>query len=1018
MPSFNPVTLLCCCKFRRRRGKNSTPSAQNGAFQPIPVLHLPTGEQQQEPEQDHRHSIIGLPDIAWAVPERSDSFETGSTLNQHINDADSDLDRGRPQSTKKSSTAFDAPSHVSVGNSEEEIARRAELKRIMHQRIQDELKSDESDDDIENKPSNTMRHMVSVADLALPNSGPRDAIEFGVRKSSSGNGQSAQLNTDQIDHDTRRDSQASQGAVTGLERASSQSSSGRNGWRADAIASSPSVTRLSTHASATEDVDFTHSQKSFQLSNRAGRLDRILGPDSSFNSRQASSGDGHSALGVWLIAQGLRSRDNSTLFLDEDDEVEPPDYTKLTDNKPCLSKGKEGAHDPEPQDISVNGDLLASHGPIAVNAPNKIEPRPRFSLDAQNDRHEISSLSTELPWGPTVTALLNSFTDRTSSSDPSKSQPSPARSQQNLYKLDPKDLESMELSPFRWRSHTSSQGQETADGQISKPLSMSASQPRSQSYGNIRNIQSLAKGAHDAVSAAQSKSASFNQREAELDAIRRRFSEALARKRPEKKVFTRFREEFSDSLPSSVVHRSFRSRIHLAIPSHLRAKSEGSDYRRNQDTPGPSRGQNYMLVPLGKLKGHEREASDRSKARSNLSIRPHMSLLPTEEYRNSSLERKESATDLWQRAIRLAAETRRSSSFQLSIPNPDQRNPSSNKSRNETDAARNSTSSASDMRREVSQLTPTTDEMSSPNNSKWLIDRWVAQMRPKPSRGDELIGSLKSARLAGPPRSWSRFPSHNREERNTKATTGDRVHPRDFAVKHVTSEGQIRWATDMVISEEKQRARTLPRSFSTKFGELVKSKMSRMILSKGIRHRLSQDNFIRHASSSPARMEYPEMGIRPSESGYTELQALGREISNMKGETQLHAPERELSKPYSSRSLGDRVVALMHEATGQIHLKHDDAIHPTECPMVPLTPSLVRESIAATDVFVTPRSRFSNDTVDEEEKNGVEVESTKDQKTQAVQPESADDSSQNNSSPHIKILIPEEQTSTANKSST
>jgi hypothetical protein len=78
-----------------------------------------------------------------------------------------------------------------------------------------------------------------------------------------------------------------------------------------------------------------------------------------------------------------------------------------------------------------------------------VETYSRSNFNAKNNRYEISSLSGELPWGPTVTALLNSFTDHTSSSDPSKSQPSPMRSPQNLYKLDPKDLDSMELSPFK-----------------------------------------------------------------------------------------------------------------------------------------------------------------------------------------------------------------------------------------------------------------------------------------------------------------------------------------------------------------------------------------------------------------------------------------------------------------------------------------------------------------------------------------------------------------------------------------
>ncbi|KAF4947122.1 hypothetical protein FGADI_10655 [Fusarium gaditjirri] len=1035
MPPFNLSKLLCCCKIRRSRKQNSDSTANDVALQSMPVLASPTEEEHQEPSEKDRQSLIGLPDTAWAIPVRNSSFESGSVIRQHVDGDDSDSDQDRAQATKKSSTAFDTvcnklirtishsnngdhPSHVSVGNSEEEIARRAELKRIMHQRIQDELKSDETNDHLENKPTNSIRCMASVVDVTLPNSGPRDAIEFGVSKSSSRNGHSTQLDSDQADQDTRQDSRISQQGENRPKRTLSQKSESLNGaedWRQDDVHSRSSL-YPKRHVSVSEDGDFTHSQKTFQLSNGTGRLDRILGPDSSFNSRHASSGDGHSALGVWLIAQGLRSRDNSTLFLDEEDELEPTEDTKLTDYNTSSLKRAEGEHVQEPRETPANGNPNTPHKPIIIDIPNTVETYPRPNFNAKNDRYELSSLSGELPWGLTTTALLNSFTDHTSSSDPSKSQPSPMRSQRNLYKLDPKDLDSMELSPFKWQSHTSSQDQENTNDQNSKSVNIGMPQIRSQSYGNIHNVKFPVKVPQDTTSLAQSESASFLQREAELGSIGRRFSEALALKKPEKRVVTRFREEFSESSLPSTVHKSFRSKIQLAIPSHLRAKSDGIDLQHKEGSSGPPKGQNYLLVPVERLGGHEREASDRSKGRSNLSIRPYMSRLPTEEYQKPGLERRESATGLWQRAIRLEAERRHSSSC-LNTTKPSQRSQSSNRSLNEPGAARNSTSSVSDTRREVSQLTPTTDELSSPGNSKWLIKRWVVTMRP---RIGESAGDMKLARLTEPPKSWSRFPSHNREERNKNATDRDRVHPRDFAMKHMASEGQIKWATDAPLDHPKQRARTLPRSFSTKFGELIKSKMGRIIPSKGIRHRASQDHFRRRAALSSACMEYPEMGIRPSESGYTEIQALGREISDMKGESRLQVPERELSKPQSSRSLGDRVVALMHEAIGQRHTKHDEATEVAECPTVPLTPSVVRESIAATDAFVTPRSRFSSDAMDGEAKTDAEVESNKakDQKTQLTVTNIIKDAPPSNSSTSIKDVGSHTRLSTPEKGST
>ncbi|KAL3595168.1 hypothetical protein FPOAC2_09490 [Fusarium poae] len=995
MPSFNSLNIFCCRKWRWDGSGSPQPATQDTtALHPVPALDLPLEEQQQQPEPRRQNTAMGLSDMAWAVPEYRSSFESDSIINQHIDsDSDSfDSDLDLPRSAKPGTafgavrnrfirsishnTSSDQPSRVSVSNSEEEVARRAELRRIMRLRIQDQLESEEAEDESENKPTVSIRRVASSTDSALPISGPRDAIEFGVNNSSSSNEQSARLDQERGNHGTPQDLGSSHGSVGAPERDSPEESdvTGENNDSSEnAVIQKPLPIHPSAHISLTEDLGLSPYQKSFQLSNGSGRLDRILGPENSFSNRQASSGDGQSALGVWLIAQGLRSRDNSTLFFDEEEEEKEAQTRKLnkkaTDNPPVTSMEKSslvrGTHA-----MSEKGDCH-EQGSTFTSSPKKSDPQLQLEPDVPKD-FDNSAFSGELPWGPTVRALLNSFTDDTSSSDPSKSPSSPVRPPNSLYKLDLKDLESMELSPFRWRSRDSPQDQSNLDNQNCRPSHHL--KPHSQAI--IGNVQSEAEIMHNAASAAQSDAASFVQREAELKTIKRRFSEALHQKSTEKTVFTRFREDFSHLDTSSPVKKPSTSNTCLEIPaSHFRAKSEGALYRHGEDHRDVPRAQRPPLIPAEKTKAHEKEASDRSKRRSNMSIRPYMSRLPTEEYRKPGLERQESATDLWQRAIRLEAESRHGSSF-LNTSNHDQRSLSSNISLKRTGAARNSSNSVSDVRRETSQLTPSTDERSSPNNSKWLIERWVSQMRPRSAHPTE---SVTSVGLVDPPRSWSKFPSFNREERNKSITSKDKVQPRDFAVKHVTSEGQIRWATDASSGRDGQCAHTLPRSLSTRFGGLVKSKMSRILPSESLRRRVSQAFITRSMGPSPPHMEYPEMGIRPSDSGYTEIQAMGREINYMKGRAHPQTLETRISKPHSSRSLGDRVVALMHETIGQRHPKYDDPLQSSDIPMVPVTPSLFRQSIAATmtDVFVTPKSRLSNDDESDEEKGEAGGGSTK-----------------------------------------
>ncbi|KAM0413453.1 hypothetical protein ACHAPD_008554 [Fusarium lateritium] len=888
MPSFNLLNIFCCRKSRWDGSGSPEPATQDKtALHPVLALDPPLEEQQEQHETKRQNTAMGLSNMAWAVPEYRSSFESDSITSQHI-DSDSDSlnsDLDLPRSTKPGTafgavrnryirsishnTSSDHPSRVSVSNSEEEVARRAELRWIMRLRIQDQLESDEAEDQSENKPTVSIYRVASSANSALPISRPRDAIEFGVNNSSSSNGQPARLNRERGNHGTPQDFGGSHGCATAPERDPSEEPdmAGRNNDSSEnAVIQRPLPIHPSAHISLT-DVELSPSQKSFLLSNGSGRLDRILGPESSFNNRQASSGDGQSALGVWLIAQGLRSRDNSTLSFDEEEEKEEAQTRKLnkkaTDNTPAVSREKNslvhGTHA-----MSEKGDCH-EQGSTFTSSPKKLDPQCLLEPGTLKDFCDNSAFSGELPWGSTVRALLNSFTDDTSSSDPSKSPSSPVRPPNNLYKLDLKELESMELSPFRCKYILSIGKNQEANGEDrAKPPPHHL---KSHSQAFIGNVQYEAETMHGAASVAQSDSASFVQREAGLKTIKRRFSEALDQKSTEKTVSTCFHEDFSHFDTRSPAKKPPTNNTCLAIPvSHFRAKSEGALYQHGEDHQDVPRAQMSPLVPAEKTKVHEKEASDRSKRRSNMSIRPYMSRLPTEEYRKQNLERQESATDLWQLAIRLEAESR-----------------------------------------------------------------------------------------------------HNK------------VHPRDFAVKHVTSEGQIRWATDTGSGRDGQRAHKLPRSLSTRFGGLVKSKMSRMMPPKGLRHWVSQAFIARSMTTSPPHMEYPEMGIRPSDSGYTEIQAMGREINYMKGRAHLQTLEKDLSKPHSSRSLGDRVVALMHETIGQRHPKHDDPLQSPDIPMIPVTPSLFRQSIAATatDVFVTPKSRLSNDDESDEEKGETGRDSTK-----------------------------------------
>ncbi|KAK0626347.1 hypothetical protein B0T14DRAFT_100937 [Immersiella caudata] len=70
-------------------------------------------------------------------------------------------------------------SRSAVGSSQEEIERRAELKRLMHKRIQEELRTEEGQGTIQSDISSS-NHRSGPSIEILPGGGPRDNLEFSV----------------------------------------------------------------------------------------------------------------------------------------------------------------------------------------------------------------------------------------------------------------------------------------------------------------------------------------------------------------------------------------------------------------------------------------------------------------------------------------------------------------------------------------------------------------------------------------------------------------------------------------------------------------------------------------------------------------------------------------------------------------------------------------------------------------------------------------------------------------------
>ncbi|KAK2598107.1 hypothetical protein QQS21_005738 [Conoideocrella luteorostrata] len=363
---------------------------------------------------------------------------------------------------KRLSQEIDSRRHsrVSIGHSDEELARRAEVRRLRQKRIQDELERDNENgnDAISNKSHDSPRQLATLIDMgspacqiASPRSGPRDTLEFtfddcAVASDPTSSDLSSTQSTlphenfhlpdvvnEHIYYEPGRSTL--QEAHPGMVEKRSQPSLDQAQLPEGRIAPK---TSLSPRPSSCEPG--------------SPRLERILGLESDFNIRHGSHAwDDQSALGVWLIAQGMKSLDNSvphfeqtaaaenrsskyqSLTSDEiagvDSIIESSSSTPAGANKPrsLVLARTENAQDKSPN-IGGNGidEFRNSENSSNLNEPVKCFEKP--------DDKGSSNYPSALP----------SF------------DPSPSSSGTNTYLLSEEDLENLELSPIHWYGRLSS----------------------------------------------------------------------------------------------------------------------------------------------------------------------------------------------------------------------------------------------------------------------------------------------------------------------------------------------------------------------------------------------------------------------------------------------------------------------------------------------------------------------------------------------------------------------------------
>lgn len=214
--------------------------------------------------------------------------------------------------------------------------------------------------------------------------------------------------------------------------------------------------------------------------------------------------------------------------------------------------------------------------------------------------------------------------------------------------------------------------------------------------------------------------------------------------------------------------------------------------------------------------------------------------------------------------------------------------------------------------------------------SNTVLEEWKHQLQHQEREAKRKSRPLRwgtcpiSARSKMPPASWARFPSHSRKQRNAQAGEADNVKLKDFAIKNVSATGAITWTTDkddMDIAAH----RSMVRSVSDKFTQPFKSRWSKFVPGRMKTPAKDRSSLGERRSSIQVSgdLEYPELELLPTAGGAGELQALEREVNEIRG---IANPRIGLSSdganvPTSRRSfLEEMTGALQHDGGTELRL--------------------------------------------------------------------------------------------------
>ncbi|KAI0395955.1 hypothetical protein F5Y17DRAFT_160744 [Xylariaceae sp. FL0594] len=190
------MSILCCCRQRQTSGRDTHSPAIELPAQPPRArlsktlsrsdtdMYLSSILSSRDPSRLNTATYQSIVDPEAVDVDDSDDDDDGDMMQQRERNVPSPGTLGALKTklirrfSHRAGAKYGCP--TSSGASDEELARRAELKRLMHKRIQDELENEEDEMDEIRHASPEQQNISKCRGPVLPGGGPRDTIEFSV----------------------------------------------------------------------------------------------------------------------------------------------------------------------------------------------------------------------------------------------------------------------------------------------------------------------------------------------------------------------------------------------------------------------------------------------------------------------------------------------------------------------------------------------------------------------------------------------------------------------------------------------------------------------------------------------------------------------------------------------------------------------------------------------------------------------------------------------------------------------